>query len=71
MSLWERGGKPPRGRPLVVALVDSATEGEKLFTHFCRLAYDGNTYRWIDFTGTVDAALEVQQTIQRWQGAGQ
>ena len=69
MSLWERGGKPPGGRkPLVVALVDSATEGEELFTHFCRLSYDGNTYRWKDFAGTVDAALEVQQTIQRGTG---
>lgn len=67
MSLWERGWKPPKSRaPLEGGTVSSATDGERVLTHFCTLAYDGSSYLWPGFAGTVDAALEVRDKVQRY-----
>ena len=66
MSLWRRGTRLPNVRsPLVLAIVSKAA-GERVLTHFCKLAYDNSGYLWPDFVGTVDAALEVRDKVQRY-----
>ena len=64
MTFWKKGQRQPREAALVVASAASVEEARRVQSHFCKLTYDGASFVWTGFAGTVEAALDVADKIE-------